>query len=506
MKSLLAVAACLSSTFLYGASDTYSKGRLVRFYDTFLCEEKDDLFSAGLTSSCSAINPNNGGNHFFPPPNPSPPPFRMGLVPVVLVNNSGFPDSEVYVLVTGTDPSNGNQAWGNINTTTGVVTVQDVMNGDNGSTFSVLLSNLPLGSTGRVFYMPPINSSLFWFSMQQSLDMPVSGLAIVQPSFTNPSDANYFKNFDVFEFAYVSGGNPPVNADATAVSFFSIPLYGYLAGATSTSNTTGLYQPRCHIMAQAASVINSNSHGAENIQWNNLFLKSGSNILRLVSTGKAMAASLFDANYLDNAAAYGYSYISDIWNGPSSFYKTNMLKLTASVTFPASAVYNYTGQVSGGNTFVFTSSNGGPMVTFVAPTTAPTPTGTTSFFIFSDINLVVTSPPYPTAGSAADVISRLFEQAVIAGILPIPTADTLSLSYIQSKTPYYMINNLLTPPGPTTGPWYDLYSKALHSLGSIYTSGFDETLWPNVLLGGPFVDGMTYLGITIGNVTSSCSN
>jgi hypothetical protein len=503
MKSILTLAVCLLSTLLGSNANTFSKDRLEGFYDVFLCEEKQELAAVGLTSPCSVVP---GSGSYSPPPDPPAPPFMTGLVPVVLVNNSGYPDSQVFIVITGNDPSNGHQAWGNINGATGVVTVQDVANGDSSTTFTKALSSLPQGSTGRIFYMPPMSSSLFWFSMVNELHMTVTGLAIVQPNFTNSGDADYYTNYDLFEFAYVVGGNPPVNADATAVSFFSIPLYGYLAGATSVSSHTGLYQPRCYVMSAAASVISANAHSPATAQWNNLFLQSGGRILRFLSTGKAISASIFDINYLDNAASYGYSYISDVWNGAGSYYKTNMLSLTASVTFPSAATWDYMGQVNGSNEFVFTSTNGGPTVTFIAPTVASvTPTATTSFYIFSNINLAMPTLPYPTAGSAADVVSRLFQQAIIAGLLP--TTNNLSLSYIQSnQANYYNVNSLLRGSGQSTGPWYDLYSKALHSVGSIYTSGYDETLWPQVLLGGPFVNDSTYLGITIGNVTESCSH
>ena len=137
-----------------------------------------------------------------------------------------------------------------------------------------------------------------------------------------------------------------------------------------------------------------------------------------------------------------------------------------------------------------------PDVTFPAPATSPTPTGTTTFDIFSAINFIT---PLPTAGTAADAISKLVQESIIASL--IPTTDTLSLSYLPAhQSSYYTVNSNLSSPGGTTGPWYDLYSKTLHSIGSIYTYGFDEPLWPQVLIGSPFTNGVTYVGITIGSV------
>ncbi|NNM43741.1 MAG: hypothetical protein HKM07_05305, partial [Chlamydiae bacterium] len=460
------------------------------------------LAEAGLTNHPPSITPTPTPiGPFFPPPNPPPPPFKTGLLPIVLVNNSGLPDNQVYVLVTGVSLDSQFQVWGNIDTSSGVATLQDVALTDNSTSFSYLLSDLPATSGGHVIYIPQIRSGLIWFSMSNKLSMTVvnvspeiPALQIVQPNFTSPADVNYATNFDIFEFAYLLAGAPQVATDATAVSFFSLPLYGYLAGATSASSNTGLYQPRSYIMSQAAALFATAPTAS---QWNKLLLTSGGVTLRLLSTGKAIAANLFDANYLDNAASYGYSYISDIWTGASSFYKQpNVCNMSVTVTVPSTATYTYQGSVHLDNTFVFTSSDGGPTVTFPAPVTSPIPTGTTTFNIFSAINFIT---PLPTAGTAADAVSKLFQEAIIAGL--VPTRNTLSLSYLSSNQgSFYTVNSNLSPAGQTSGPWYDLYSKALHRLGSIYTYGFDEPLWPQVLLGGPFTDNVTYMGITIGSV------
>lgn len=503
MKRFIFLGALFCTIFLNSASTTFSPDRLTGFYDEFFCEEKADLADAGLTTPCIPVSP-IGPN---PPPNPSPPPFKTGLLPIIIVNNSTLPDDQVFILLTGENVAADHQVWGNIDTTPGAnfgnVTLQNVALSDNSTTFSYALSQLPETSGGRVFYVPEIRSGLIWFSMSNKLSMTVVNVApsipalqIVQPNFTNPSDVNYTTNFDIFELAYLLAGSPQVAADATAVSFFSIPLYGYLAGATSVSSNTGLHQPRSFIMSHATAFLNT-AIGAAKPQWQNLLLTSGGRILRLLSTGKAIGASLFDANYLDNSATYGYSYLSDIWTGgASSFYVKHDLNLNVTVTVPATANYNYTGRVQGDNTFLFTSNNGGPTVTFPAPVTSPTPTGTTTFNIFSAINFIT---PLPAAGSAGDAVSKLVQEAIIAGL--VPTTDTLSLSYLSANQGnFYNINDNLNSAGKASGPWFDLYSKALHSLGSIYTFGFDEPLWPQVLLGAPFINNTTYLGITIGNV------
>lgn len=498
MKSYLVMMASLSLTCLSAENSTFSPDRMKGFYNGFLCEEKQELALRGLTGECSFVPPPSPPIP-VPPSNPAAPPFKAGYLPIVLVNNSGLPDSQVYVLITGVDVAGQNQVWGDVNNA-GVVTLVDVQLGQNSQTYSEALSSLPKTTDGRVLYVPQMRSGIVWLSMEKTLSMPVNvnpssppPYEIVQPNFTSSADPNYATNFDIFEFTYLLAGSPQVSADATAVSFFSQPLYGYLSGATTSSANTGLYQPRSYIMSRVAQNLAS---AVESSEWEKLMLRNGSSIYRVLAPGKSMSTSAFDPNYLDHLSAYGYSYISDIWKGVGSFYKTQPLNMSVTVTNPSTATYTYEGNVQGDNTFLFTSSDGGPDVTFVAPQISPTPTGTTSYNIFSGLTLLSSTP---TAGTAGDAISKLFEEAIIAGLLP--TTNTLSLDYLSQNIPnYYQVNSNLTSPGGTTGPWYDLYSKSLHGLGSIYTYAYDDALWPDVLIGGPYQNNSTYLGITIGSV------
>lgn len=487
----------LAKTALYADSNTFSLTRIEQFYNTLLIEEKEELALRDITSA-----------PFTPPTNPPAPVFKTGLLPMILVNNSGVPDTEVYVLITGKNYDIvAVQVWGSINTTPGpnfgVVTLDPVAPGDNSTSYSVLLSSLPLTTGGRVIYLPETQSGLVWFSIDTALSMTVNDsggvYSIVQPNFMNSSDPNYYTNFDIFEFTFDQ--TQQIYADATAVSFFSLPLYGYLSTATSASSTTGLYQARSYIMSKALGTFNSQAQGAAKTQWPHLFLKNGNSILRLASTGKAISAGLFDSNYLDNSAAYGYSYIQSLWSGgSSSYYQVNPLLMSVTITVPSTGTFLYTGQVDETTKeFIFTTS-GADTVTFLAPTTGPAVTNTTTYNIESALNLTNPTSP-PTAGTAADAVSKLFEEAVVAGLLPLPVGQTLSLDYLSAnQSKFYTVNPNLSATGQSTGPWYDLYSKALHALGSIYTYGFDEPLWPQVLLKGPFIENSTYLSITIGSI------
>lgn len=428
-----------------------------------------------------------------PPPNPPPPPFIGTTLPVVLTNNSLLADSEVFVVLLGREPVvNGQQVFVQFDAQ-GVGTLVVAAPGQNAIDFTVALSALPAASGGRVFYVPEIDSAILYFSLDNALNMPVnSPNNIVQPNFSNPADPNYNTIFDIFEFAYVPTGTNIV-ADATAVSFFALPLYGFLSTPDiSSGSNTGLYQPRPYIFDLVKS---SFAAAPESSQWSNLILTSApSTDLRVLSTGKGMfaAPNKFDINYLDNFAAYGYSYIQDIWSGPSSFYRTN----TLTMTIPAGSGDTYNGVINNDNTITFTSvQHPAYVVVFGAPTSV---SPTTTEMIFSGLPLQIsdTSP-----GQQDGVqLSKLFEEAIIAGL--VPTTAVLSNPYLLSSRPnLYQVNTNLSAFGQMTGPWYDLYSKVLHSLGYIYTYAFDEPLWPEVQITcQTYLINQTYLGVTIGPV------
>lgn len=434
------------------------------------------------------------------PPDPAPPAFQGNLLPIVLVNNTGQADSNVYVVVTGSDPiTPSTQVFVSFDAG-GIGTLVPAVSGDNASNYSKRFSDLPTTTSGRVVYLPYINSSLIYFSIANPLNMPVNGSnAIVQPDFSNPLDPNYNTIYDIFEFVYLTTPTQ-ISADATAVSFFSLPIYAYISTPdVNTNPNTGLYQPRSYIFSQVRNQFNSAPASA---QWNGLFLTNGPNDLRILSPGKAMTASpsLMDINYLDNAGSYGYSYISNIWTSLTSYYRTNPLN----ILIPAGSFENYTGVINGDNSITFTSTPSNYIVHFPAPTTVAAPYTTTET-IFSGL------PLFDTETNPGDgvQVSKLLEEGIIAGLVPapFPTNNPLSNAYLAANQGnFYNVNPNLLPAGQTSGPWYDLYSKALHSLGFIYTFAFDEPLWPQVQISSQFFQqNTTYMGLTLGPLSQAVS-
>ncbi len=269
-----------------------------------------------------------------------------------------------------------------------------------------------------------------------------------------------------------------------------------------SNHSSGLTQSRKEIINSVSTVLAS---APESAQWNQLVIKDGSgNVLRIASPGKAMAASppVFDDNYLDNSTAYGYSYINDIWSSLTSFYRSNPLKLQ----IPSGSIY--TGVINADNTITFTTSPPTHTVVFAAPSAPTPPTQTsTSYIIFGgqvppntpkNASLVLSHTP----GGEADAIQlcKLFEEGVIAAIMP--TSSTIDALTLASFRPYYQVNTNLSPVGQSGGPWFSLYSKALHAIGAglIYTFAFDDALWPEVQIHQNVQTPTNFLSITIGDV------
>ncbi len=484
---------------------------------TFIC-----LLLMGARLHCIVVPPQ--------PPFEVPPPDHLieHHLPFVLVNDSGLDDSVVFIFISGVDPLTGADVFGEIGID-GQVTFIPI-GADNYSTinstqFSVALNNLPRAypvsnptSTDRIVYVPFVNGGLIWYSINQPLNMPGTSSAppppftygYAQPAFNNPNDPN--GNYDVlysnFEFAFVATPTQVVG-DATAVSYFGLPLYGYISTPDPlTRENTGLAQSLNEIFTNVLTLFNpvdpdAAPTGPERKQWNDLVLYKKSNpneVLRVISPAKSISAGVIpplepmDPNYLDNQQKYAYSYYQEVLN----FYKSNQLILSLAGT-PSSGA-TYTGVVQADSSIRLTSTTTPFVVTIASPTPVGTvPTSTTTYLIFA--GLLIASSGDPLATDDVQQLSKLFEEAIIAGL--IPTTEVVSPEFLlANESSFYTFNSHLIPSTTaSTGPWYDLYSKALHTLGYIYTYAFDEPLWPQVQISSQFLETFpvpTYLAIKLG--------
>ncbi len=305
-----------------------------------------------------------------------------------------------------------------------------------------------------------------------------------------------------------------MTGDTTAVSYFGLPLYGYISTPDTVRTNTGLYQPLSEIFSHVLRYFNpKNPNKApayvnERAEWNKLILyaENGVDVLRVISPQKSISAAPIppvmnmDPNYFDNESEYGYSYYQNILE----FYRSNTL--TISLAGATQSGDTYTGVVNSDGSITMTGMSTGFIVTIAAPTSSDTsPTLTTTYSIFSGTPaLASTTNTNPEAIADAVQIGQFFADAIIPGL--IPTTETISLDFLagNKKRAYEYNKNLTTT--KETGPWYCLYSKSLHSLGYLYTYAFDEPIWPEVQITSQYSEISpipTYMAIRVGPVTES---
>lgn len=391
------------------------------------------------------------------------------FLPVTFVNGTKIvTDDNVYILVKGIDPLTNRDCYINFDPSSGVGSCVDVTTSTSSFSYSFKLSQLPSGGGGRLVYFPAVNSGRIYCSMGAQLNLHVDGVTqkIADPDPFNTSDPNYSTFYDKVEFTYqVPGG---IFMNLTAVDFFCLPISLHLT-SNGAAQSSGFTQSRSSIFSSVRSIFAQNDRTAGKI-WNNLIVpyrdpttNTVTGDLRVVATGKGMSMSppIFDPNYLSNNS-YGFNWIANVW---SSYYQSHSLSVDCTeLAAPNNQIF--TGHVNGANQFVFTAASGSPTVA---------------------INLPSNSEPFfAAAGGSFDaqnntpqaIIIRDLTAATVTGLLPAPSGTILGRNYFASNmSRYYTANSLLPAAGQTTGPWYDLYSKALHSFGvPIYTFAYDDIL------------------------------
>lgn len=520
-----AIAAQSTNPEIFGSERALTEyiGRAENFYEFYLAEQRDIDATVDLGTPARIRNALNPPALPSPPADPPAPAAMAGYLPFVIVNDSGIADNMVFISIIGA------QVVGTTAQTqkmyvsfspTGVGSYNDIT-GD-GSVPVVALSaiNTAMAPNTYAFYIPAddnssdgISGARIYVQLNDNTSLiTYSGGSVTEPSVLNQSLTSYGISFDKYEFAYIPMGSPQVAADGTAVDFFCIPLYGYLSTPDAGSpNHSGLYESQSFIMTNVVPYFFNNvcTSGAILAQWNNLFSPTTTSPIRILSPASAMSVGTsssfpnkFDPNYFDNAAAYGFSFLQFLWYGAGAYYKTNGLYFA----IPASALYSqppggvYVASIDGSNNMNFS-----PAFTtesqsyFPAPTTAgataPSPSGPTSYQIAAAQNL---NPTF-AANLQGNQVSKLFEEALMAGLLPttFSAGSPLSNSFFTANSSNYY-NNSNSLPATAGGPWYSVYSQALHYCGPIYAFGFDEPLYPDVLMQCTTPTSSTYIGITIG--------
>lgn len=509
MKWFTVLLTCVHFTFLSGALNTSEFRTFHEDLKDDVSEESQLLSSDGLCSSFF---------HLFSSSSSNPLPYNSGFLGIQIENTTGLPDEDVYMLMKGMGET-GDQCFLNVDPAsgTGKGSYAYVNPSTPSSTYSYKLSDLPGETNLRHFYVPqPFVSGRLYFSIGHPLLLAISQdtktgkFTIPDPDGFKVTDPNYYTLYDKVEFTYnapaaLPGSNLWMNP--TAVDFFSQPISIQMMSALGPHSTSGLTQARQSIFDNVQSCFNTYDLTKDKA-WNKLILPfledpfhSKSKVLtplRISSPGKSLAANsnpaqVFPVDYLANSSLYGFNYVENLWN----FYKANTLRINAQEiaskwgpgTDPQFADhYHFTGNVQG-DTFVFTNDS----KDFTWKMTKPEPNVSSSPF-FAGAGFVDDGEANNTPGA---VIVRQITSAFDVGLLPEDFKEGCFMdgAYFQAhKSNYYAPR----PEWGHNGPFYDLYSKALHSIGEpIYTFAYDDALGQDGTLTGNVEASKSYPVITL---------
>lgn len=353
------------------------------------------------------------------------------------------------------------------------VGVSDIVNAStNIASYCYQLSSLPRTKDGHSFvYIPKVISGRMYVSVGRPMSfyLDLRTMRIPDPDGFRPRDPNYYTLYDKVEFTYNNGGtwiNP------TAVDFFSLPLRIEMPSASTPLKKAGISHGQSAVISSVRNQLNA--HDKSGHKWNKLFLRANTvseadSILRIVAPCKAMVQGVpgtvtFDVNYLTNKT--GFNYTDFIWN----YYKQNTVKFDCSELKNIIKLDNYifVGKVNNRQQFVFRNETGTKEEVIDKPKTSiPFFAGTTESFNAQN-------------GTPKAIIVRQLTAAFEVGLLPASSGTMLSRNFfMQNFSKYYNDNHILPKEALAKGPWYDLYSKALHSINSqepIYTFAYDDAL------------------------------
>lgn len=324
----------------------------------------------------------------------------MSTLNFALVNNTG--SDTAYAYITGLAIDNGNALF--LLQSDGKTAYYPT---SPSSTITALAQNcaISLGASGTTttVTIPHLAGARLWFSRGAKLTFYLNpGPALVEPSSSNPSDANYNIYWDFCEFTWNSA---ELFVNISMVDFFCLPIALALKNTSGTTQTVkGLPSGALDTVCSALKTQNSKDGAG----WDQLIITTGGANLRAVSpnTGITLNSSLF-STYYD-------SYVDQVWSKYTSG--------TLTVDTQASAG-SLTATVSNG-TLNFSSGS----ITYAQPTSAA---------IFSN-----SSGSFAVSGnSTKDAITARLAAAFNRSTLLIdtnqPDGEVVSNYYSNSITNHY---------------------------------------------------------------------
>lgn len=324
----------------------------------------------------------------------------MSTLNFALVNNTG--SDTAYAYITGLAIDNNNALF--LLQSDGKTAYYPT---SPSSTITALAENcaISLGASGTTttVTIPHLAGARLWFSRGATLSFYLNpGPALVEPSSSNPSDANYNIYWDFCEFTWNSA---ELFVNISMVDFFCLPI------ALALENTSGTTQTVEGLPSGALDTVCSalkTQHNTDGAGWDQLIITTGGANLRAVSpnTGITLNSSLF-STYFD-------SYVDQVW----SKYTSETLTVDTQA-----AAGSLTATVSNG-TLNFSSGS----ITYAQPTSAA---------IFSN-----SSGSFAVSGdSTKDAITARLAAAFNRSTLLIdtnqPDGEVVSKYYSNSITNHY---------------------------------------------------------------------
>lgn len=528
-------------------------------------------YTATYSQGVTALN-SPGATAFFmynccPAPAPLQPAWSpTSLLPLVITNNTGY-SGDVYIVVFGQVPACpaadeerfvfiAYNPDGTVNHAVAVSSADGASYPDP-SDYSYPLSYFTGSTVGNAtqIYLPPLDGGRIYISLHDPVELVVGANSIAEPSpLFNPSTPSYNTVFDKVEFTYLPSpcnnikGLPrnQFSFNTTAVDFFGLPIFLYMRDVNGNqSATAGVYQNRPCFLYNLAETFNQVEDANQRSQWNSLFQTATSppppgvpSIVRIVSSGDAVTNHSvdfngdippFDPDYLDDAAAYGYSWANDVWTGNNAFYKSQRNSLKCQ-TQTNKIVYQ--GRVIPSNNYFRFTAISAPSGTqyqpyYFIPWQDYTSSQQSTTQGFVDALTVFPGMLYGTAAGMTGATSvstdpyflnaqELCQAMLVAWNLnQIPGMATITQPNIQQSVASgqaYSANSNLN----SAAPWFNLYSQGIHQPATdmvlnnfIYAYPWDDYIYGpqeplytappffNVAPGfGTFAEG-TYIGIDL---------
>lgn len=445
------------------------------------------------------------------PPAPAPVTAKTGYFPVIIYNDTTLtPDptlTDVYFLALGQNVSTSvpcafsfkSEMVGNNQAEVG--TCVPISKSMNTQDYAVSLTKLPAynkKTNSVLVYFSQVISGRAYVSLSHKLTIPVIKPTVPKgqkappgtytfqtPNMNNTYDPNYNILWDKFEYTYDNKFVFWVNP--TSVDFFAIPISLIPFNQQNPSGAPVGAGRSSLISAMTKDIQDHDTSPAGSWSSHSVIMDlSGktNTVLRIAAPYVAPKFPL--TTYLNQPnSATSYNYIDAL----IAYYKTHTISVDCSELAgdKAAAIHTFYGGSTDKQLYQFTGSiqtiNDKPTFVF----TNNPPAGKKAYH---KIEIDMSNPallsqgffmpgqaPFTTVNDTVQsVIIKNLTAAFSVGLLPAPDKTELTSAYFAAnKANFYRANNPQLQ--NRFGPWFDLYSKAIHaSIPITYAYAYDDVL------------------------------